>query len=540
MPEENTTICPSSFPSRKINKSNTKSSSCRCTFYSKSKEISSSRNNHIPGESSNSIEFEKSDKEIPRDSLVKKHQLKDNGNNLKNKKLSIDYQNGIGEKFLTQKEITTALENEAETLKLKEPSTKNIQQIDLSLEKLTEDNGGKSLDKNENTRKSHTNLKDTSIQTESKNCCENLREEIFNVLENLKEQSNVRQTVNSPPTRGFLSNTQTFGTGIHNPIDPNLESTFENRPFNANSPKVDDTKKNTYAYSNDSSGNFLHRLEEKKDCLCCGTELTLLTNEATKNSKNSQKLEKQKEKQKEKEEKNVRKEFVENNNSDDPQIVDASRPEFVDVLIEIGQCTRSLERQLAQMNEAMRSRINETNAWTYRNENTQPVGSSTPKEAKTDERIFLSLSNYMGSDIANFSIPEEESAFEEERVTNKAESNTIKELNRDNQLFTLSPIGTSTPVIEKNKVIISKKSTHDNGQVSNIHVTASKKIIHSNQIPGPSTNNHSSNLKNNMSTSKSSDISLSSFIDGENKNKKIQTDDFEETQYKDFPRSKRK
>lgn len=551
MPEENT-ICPSSFPSRKLNKSDTKSSSCRCTFYTKSKEISSTRNNDIP-ESCNSFEFEKSEKqgdEIPRVSLVKKHEGKDdNNNNLTNKKLSRNdyYQSGIGERVLTQKGITSTLGNEEETLKLKEPGTKNIQQIDL-IEKLTENSGEKSVDRDENNllKLSHTNLKDTSIQTdtESKKCCENLREEIFNILENFKEQSHVRQTVNSPASRGFLSNTQMFGTGMHNPTYPNLESsTFGNRPFNAHSPKVDNSKKTTY--SNDtplsypSSGNFVHRLEEKKDCLCCGTELTLLSNETTKSSKDSQNLDKQEEKE---EEKNVRKQFVENNNSDDPQIVDASRPEFVDVLIEIGQYTRSLERQLAQMNEAMRSRINETNAWSSRNENTEPVGTSTPKEAKTDERIFLSLSNYKGSDIANFSIPEEESASEEERVTNNTKSKTIKEINRDNQLLTLSPIGTSTPVIEKNKVTISKKSTHDNGQISNIHLTASKKIILSNQIPGPSTNNQSSNLKSNMFASKSSDISLSSFLDEENKNKKIQTDDnnLEETQYKDFPRSKRK
>ncbi|XP_051170543.1 ras guanine nucleotide exchange factor P-like [Leptopilina boulardi] len=464
-------------------------------------------------------------------------------NNLKKKNLCTEdlSQKDLGEKLLIEKKITNNIDNKEKTDR--ELSTKIISEMNLNSRELTgndennnnnNNNRKRTIEKqmqasneDENNLKKtvHVYLKEASVQTniESKNCCDNLREEIFNMLENFKEQSRVRQAINSLPSREFPLISQNLGANT------NLDSsTFENQPLMVNTSKVVTPKKNNNyknfsPTSSTSPGDFVQKLEEKKDCLCCGTEVTF-SNENSDNSKDSQKL---------------RKPFIENEKTDDSQNVDATRPEFVNILLEIGHYTRNLERQLSQMNETMTNRVNEMNARSSRKENTRPMGSSTPKEAKNDEQLFLSLPNYMGSDIPNFSLSNEESS-NEELVTN------VKEFHQGNQLLISPPIGSSTPVLQ-NKKHSSEKNDPNNGKISHIRLIATKKV---NEIPHHSeiqslnreNNNDNNNNNNNKDASTSSDIYRSSFNKKYNKNTKIQNDDntLEETQYKDFPKLSRK
>lgn len=360
MPEENI-IC----PSQKANKFDLKPSGCRCTFYLKSKKPHSLpiyQNLEIPEENSQFENIDKQFNKISKDSVLNKRELKDDIN-LKEKLRTNDLrQKDLGGE-VSENKITSEIKTKENTLR-KEESTKNIAEINSNELKENDKKTNLNLNKDEhNLRKTnYVFLKDSSIQTngESKNCCDNLREEIFNMFENLKEQSRVRQASNSFLSRDFLSKAPSFAADAYDRTFPNSDSsTFGNWPLDINSPRAGTSGRSTSRYGSFSpkipSKNFAQQLEERRDCLCCGSDSTFQSNE------NSTKLNKTKKLDQIEEQEEAGEQFAEQEKFIETEIADPTKPEFVKVLIEIGKYTRSLERQLAQMNETMRNRTNKAN-----------------------------------------------------------------------------------------------------------------------------------------------------------------------------------
>lgn len=208
-------------------------------------------------------------------------------------------------------------------------------------------------------------VKDSSVQTtesESQNQTEkyfeSLAEKIPQSLQNLEEQPQMRRDVSIEPhilhfEPNFLSvESRSIGTDYSERTFPNLESrgvqsaeVFSFRPFGTNSTATSNLGKTTSGYSCSSQktwispGRFARRFEKEEDCFCCGSEETPRSGKSFRSFEDNRKVKNDKE----------------NKKVPSSPISDIARPEFVKVLLEIGEYTRSLGRQLAKMNESLKT-----------------------------------------------------------------------------------------------------------------------------------------------------------------------------------------
>ncbi|XP_033216030.1 centrosomal protein of 135 kDa isoform X2 [Belonocnema kinseyi] len=301
-------------------------------------------------------------------------------------------------------------------------------------------------------------VKDSSVQTtesESQNQTEkyfeSLAERILQSLQNLEEQPQIRRDMSTEPhilnfEPNFLSvESRSIGTDYWERTFPYLESRgvqsaeiFSFRPFGTNSTATSHLCRTTSGYSSSSQktwnspGRFARRLEKEEHCFCCGSEGTSGSGQSFRNFEDNRKVKNDKEKKK----------------VPSSPISDVARPEFVKVLLEIGKYTCSLERQLAKMNESLKtsreigvaSRSDERNALiipdrsrskedrklvsegekedsnartalTPKRENMRPMGTSTPKSSEpNDEQIWVSLPVYAESEIEDW-VPQHKQNF---------------------------------------------------------------------------------------------------------------------------------
>ena len=192
---------------------------------------------------------------------------------------------------------------------------------------------------------------ESQIQTER--CC-SLAEKILKTLQSLEDPPQMRQDISIEPdfAAGFLSvETRSVGTDTWDRTFPNLESRgvqseeiFRLRPCRTNSAATSNLDRTTSGYSSSSQKTwitheqFVRRLTKEEDCCCCGTEGPSRSRKHLRNSEDDRNVNNNKEKKK----------VPVKEKSD-------NCPSIVQVLIEIGEYTRSLERELSKMNKSIKT-----------------------------------------------------------------------------------------------------------------------------------------------------------------------------------------
>ena len=206
-------------------------------------------------------------------------------------------------------------------------------------------------------------LQDSSVQTiESEKCCESLAEKMFEMLQTLEDQSRIRREVASGSDfpifePDFLTmESQDVQTDYLDRTFPNLEpkgvqsnEASRNLPVTNNSTDTVNLDRTTSGYSSSSHKTWisperlLQPLEEERNCFCCGSDRSSKTGKSSSSFEKSGKMLKEKN--------NIERKKKKDNSPD----LSITGPEFVQMLLEIGEYTRNLERQLAKMNKSMKN-----------------------------------------------------------------------------------------------------------------------------------------------------------------------------------------